>query len=105
MADTTLTATARQAPRRPGAGRAGDATHDGSGGEAHGVSAEFRWQRWAACRDTPTGLFFPAGPPTLARTDEERAKTVCSACRLLLTHQGHDIGEVANMKKLLQNST
>ncbi len=81
MVDTTLITTSHRAPRRAGAaGRVGGATNHGRGAEAEGLSAESRWQRWAACRKIPTALFFPTGSPRLARGEEERAKTVCSAC-------------------------
>jgi WhiB family redox-sensing transcriptional regulator len=53
---------------------------DAGASDAQSRWEESRWQRWAACRDTPTELFFAAGPPTSARREEKQAKRVCSAC-------------------------
>ena len=48
--------------------------------DAEAVPEGPHWNRSAACRETPTALFFPAGNFHLARLDEERAKAVCSSC-------------------------
>jgi WhiB family redox-sensing transcriptional regulator len=49
-------------------------------GGAASIAEGSRWQRAAACRDTPTAVFFPAGSSQLTRADEEQAKAVCSPC-------------------------
>ena len=66
MAKTTVTADRRRHRRT-----------DPGESDAQSRWEELHWQRSAACRDTPTGLFFAAGPPTSARGEEEQAKTVC----------------------------
>jgi WhiB family redox-sensing transcriptional regulator len=38
------------------------------------------WHKDAVCDQLPTDLFFPSGKSEGARTDEERAKEVCSLC-------------------------
>jgi WhiB family redox-sensing transcriptional regulator len=48
--------------------------------DAHEVAERPSWRRWAACRETPTAIFFPAGNSQFTRSDEERAKAVCSSC-------------------------
>jgi WhiB family transcriptional regulator, redox-sensing transcriptional regulator len=68
MAETTLTASAQHRPT------------DRGGGAGRGAPQAFGWQRWAVCRGTGPGIFFPAGTPKLARVDEEQAKALCGSC-------------------------
>jgi WhiB family redox-sensing transcriptional regulator len=49
-------------------------------GRPNGLVDSSRWQRRAACRESPLALFFPPGNSRLTRFDEERAKAVCSSC-------------------------
>jgi WhiB family redox-sensing transcriptional regulator len=68
MAEMTLT---------PSALRSTDRAAD-----VEGAPAVSSWQRWAACRNVPTRVFFPAGH--FARMEEKQAKAVCLTCPVRL---------------------
>jgi WhiB family redox-sensing transcriptional regulator len=51
-------------------------------GAPEGGTEGRRWRRWAACREIPTKVFFPAG--NFARMEEKQAKTVCAICPVRL---------------------
>lgn len=63
-----------------------------------GWPAPASWRDQAACRDTDTDMFFPAGTTGPALEQAERAKAVCARCEVsrqcleyaLRTHQ--DVG-------------
>jgi WhiB family transcriptional regulator, redox-sensing transcriptional regulator len=76
MATSTLTLTVRRAMDREGQGNTQGGTQNDR--PQTRPDTRLRWQRLAACRQTPTRLFFPAG--NFARMEEKQAKAVCAAC-------------------------
>ena len=76
MATTTVTASAPQLAHGIGAARSNNRARQATVSHRD----ESHWRRRAACRETPTATFFPAGGSHAMRGDEERAKAVCSAC-------------------------
>ena len=83
MAETTVTLMPRQWTNQAGPTRIrADRTTQHQGEvEAQSLPEGSRWQRWAACRKTPTTTFFPTGNSQLGRVEEE-AKAVCSTCQV-----------------------
>jgi WhiB family redox-sensing transcriptional regulator len=43
-------------------------------------TADYRWRKDAACRDTSPDLFFPVGTTGQALVQIDRAKEVCDVC-------------------------
>jgi WhiB family redox-sensing transcriptional regulator len=67
--------------KRYGSNPSRDRTSQQQNHDQAGVApGRFRWQRWAACRETPKAVFFPVGNSQSTRVEEERAKALCRSC-------------------------